>query len=187
MGITASSISNTRTAKQIKNALDNDSTLYAFPDEPFYAWDHVRCYNLDHPTTPFCVTYPKTAQQISTIVKIAAGSGLKVQAKSGGHSYCNFSSPDGGVVVDLQHFQGFKMDPETFVCDVGAGTLLEDLDKKLFANHKRAMAHGVCPQVGIGGHATIGGLGPSSRKYGAALDHIEAGVPTSSTLRSLSS
>jgi FAD/FMN-containing dehydrogenase len=35
------------------------------------------------------------------------------------------------------------------------------------------MAHGTCPQVGIGGHATIGGLGPSSRMWGAALDHIE--------------
>ena len=35
------------------------------------------------------------------------------------------------------------------------------------------MAHGTCPQVGIGGHATIGGLGPSSRLWGAALDHIE--------------
>ena len=27
-------------------------------------------------------------------------------------------------------------------------------------------------QVGIGGHATIGGLGPPSRMWGAALDHI---------------
>jgi hypothetical protein len=35
------------------------------------------------------------------------------------------------------------------------------------------MAHGTCPQVGIGGHATIGGLGPSSRLWGTALDHIE--------------
>jgi FAD/FMN-containing dehydrogenase len=30
-----------------------------------------------------------------------------------------------------------------------------------------------CPQVGIGGHATIGGLGPTSRQWGTALDHIE--------------
>lgn len=35
------------------------------------------------------------------------------------------------------------------------------------------MAHGTCPQVGLGGHATIGGLGPTSRQWGAALDHIE--------------
>ncbi|RYF03867.1 MAG: FAD-binding protein, partial [Oxalobacteraceae bacterium] len=37
----------------------------------------------------------------------------------------------------------------------------------------RAMAHGTCPQVGIGGHATIGGLGPTSRMWGSSLDHVE--------------
>jgi FAD/FMN-containing dehydrogenase len=36
----------------------------------------------------------------------------------------------------------------------------------------RAMPHGTCPQVGLGGHATIGGLGPSSRLWGTALDQI---------------
>ena len=35
------------------------------------------------------------------------------------------------------------------------------------------MAHDTCPQVGIGGHATIGGLGPTSRMWGSALDHVE--------------
>lgn len=174
MGAIQSSFSNTKVARQIKQAL-GEPTLYAFADEPFYAWQHVKCYNLDHVTTPYCVTYPKTSAQVAKLVKIAADAGLKVQAKSGGHSYCNFSSPDGGMVIDLKHFQAFKMDPETFVCDVGAGTLLGDLDERLHKQGKRAIAHGVCPQVGIGGHATIGGLGPSSRKFGAALDHIEAG------------
>lgn len=175
MGIVPSRVSTNKVARQIKQAL-GDSDLYAFPDEPFYSWKHVRCYNQDLITIPFCVTYPKTSQQVSRLIKIAAENGLKVQAKSGGHSYCNFSSPKGGMVIDLWYFQQFKMDPETFVCDVGAGTLLRSLDEKLFANHKRAMAHGICPQVGIGGHATIGGLGPSSRKYGSALDHVESGI-----------
>lgn len=34
------------------------------------------------------------------------------------------------------------------------------------------MSHGTCPEVGSGGHFTIGGLGPTSRQFGAALDHI---------------
>ncbi len=34
------------------------------------------------------------------------------------------------------------------------------------------MAHGTCPSIGIGGHATIGGLGPTSRMWGMALDHV---------------
>lgn len=34
------------------------------------------------------------------------------------------------------------------------------------------MSHGICPQVGSGGHFTIGGLGPTSRQFGASIDHV---------------
>lgn len=80
---------------------------------------------------------------------------------------------DGAVVIDLKHFQNFSLDPETFRATLGGGTLLGNLTKRMHEAGHRAMAHGTCPQVGIGGHATIGGLGPSSRLWGAALDHIE--------------
>lgn len=98
-----------------------------------------------------------------------------MQARSGGHSYANYSlgGIDGAVVVDLKHFQQFSMDQTTWRATVGAGTLLGYLTVRMYQADRRAMAHGTCPQVGIGGHATIGGLGPSSRLFGAALDHIE--------------
>jgi FAD/FMN-containing dehydrogenase len=159
--------------KAVASALGNDDELYAFPSEPLYETDHVKLYNLDHPTTPLAVVYPKTASEISSIVKLAAANNLKVQGKSGGHSYGNFCDPNGGIIVDLKHFQKFEIDTKTWFCKVGAGTLLGDLTKRMYEPHRRAMAHGTCPQVGIGGHATIGGLGPSSRLWGAALDHIE--------------
>lgn len=65
------------------------------------------------------------------------------------------------------------MDRSTWKATIGGGTLLRDVTKRLHENGNRAMAHGTCPQVGIGGHATIGGLGPSSRMWGSALDHVE--------------
>jgi len=64
------------------------------------------------------------------------------------------------------------MDRSTWRASIGGGTLLGDVTKRLHENGGRAMAHGTCPQVGIGGHATIGGLGPSSRLWGSALDHV---------------
>jgi hypothetical protein len=65
------------------------------------------------------------------------------------------------------------MDEKTWRATVGAGTLLGDVTKRMHDAGGRAMAHGTCPQVGIGGHATIGGLGPTSRQWGACLDHVE--------------
>jgi hypothetical protein len=76
------------------------------------------------------------------------------------------------VVIDLKNFQQFSIDKSTWHARFGAGHLLGDVTKKLVDNDNRAMAHGTCPQVGIGGHATIGGLGPASRMWGSALDHV---------------
>lgn len=79
---------------------------------------------------------------------------------------------DGAVVVDLKSFQQFSVDPDTHIATIGAGTLLGDLQSRLDHGGGRAVAHGTCPQVGMGGHFTIGGLGPTSREWGMALDHV---------------
>ena len=79
---------------------------------------------------------------------------------------------DGEVVVDMKNFQQFAMDPVAHHAVVGAGTLLGDVTDRLKNHGNRAMAHGTCPQVGSGGHFTIGGLGPTSRQWGSSLDHI---------------
>lgn len=161
-----------RFKKAVAEALDQDDSLYAFPNERFYDKDHVRRYNLDIKTEPVVVVYPRTTEQVSRLIKLAGEYGLKAQAKSGGHSYANFNAPDGGMLINLKHFQKFEMNTSSWQATVGAGTRLGELTKRLYEPHRRAMAHGTCPGVGVGGHATIGGLGPSSRQWGATLDHV---------------
>jgi hypothetical protein len=72
----------------------------------------------------------------------------------------------------MKHFQQFSMDKSTWIATIGAGTLLDDVTKRLDHEGGRAIAHGICPQVGAGGHLTIGGFGPMSRMWGTALDHV---------------
>jgi hypothetical protein len=136
-------------------------------------------YNTAIPVIPAAVTRPTTPEDISKIIKCAVASAVKVQPRSGGHSYANYclGGEDNAVVVDMVNFQQFKMDNSTMQATIGAGTLLGDVTKRLHNAGGRAIAHGTCPQVGIGGHATIGGLGPTSRMWGATLDHVvEVGV-----------
>ena len=73
----------------------------------------------------------------------------------------------------MKHFQQFDMDNLTWIATIGAGTSLGDLTKRLHDSGGRAMAHGSCPHVAAGGHFSIGGLGPLSRQWGTALDHVE--------------
>ncbi|KAF2459934.1 hypothetical protein BDY21DRAFT_281402 [Lineolata rhizophorae] len=156
------------------DAVGGNEDLVAFPDKPLYQLTDVKPYNLDIPVEPAAVTYPETSQHVADIIKCASEADVKVQARSGGHSYANYGlgGVDGAVVVDMKNFQHFEMDTDSWEATIGSGTLLGDVTERLHDAGGRAMAHGTCPQVGIGGHATIGGLGPSSRMWGAALDHI---------------
>ncbi|RMZ68966.1 glucooligosaccharide oxidase [Pyrenophora seminiperda CCB06] len=153
----------------------NDPGNVAFHDKFAFQLRDVRPYNLDYPVKPTAVTYPESAQQIAEIVKCARTYNLKVQPRSGGHSYANYGigGEDGAIVVDMGKFQQFSIDNSTWQATIGAGTLLGDVTKRLHDNGNRAMTHGTSPQIGIGGHATIGGLGPTARMWGTSLDHVE--------------
>ncbi|KAI0539011.1 hypothetical protein GGR58DRAFT_466292 [Xylaria digitata] len=157
------------------NAVCNGRTdCVAYPNNPLYQISWVNRYNLDLPVTPIAVTRPQTAQDVSGFVKCAATNNVKVQPRSGGHSYANYGlgGQDGELVIDLLKLQEFSIDTKTWQATIGGGTKLADVTKKLHNNGKRAISHGTCPGVGIGGHATIGGLGPSSRMWGSCLDHV---------------
>ncbi|KAL2813949.1 hypothetical protein BDW59DRAFT_154558 [Aspergillus cavernicola] len=150
-------------------AVGGNSSLVTYPSS-------VAGFNLNIPLDPAAVTYPTTADQVSSIVKCAVQHDKKVQAHGGGHSYGNhgYGGVDGELVVDVQNFQQFSVDSSTGIATVGAGYHLGDVTTLLYDAGELAFAHGSCPSVGVGGHATVGGVGPTSRLYGTALDHIES-------------
>ncbi|RFU76667.1 fad-binding, type 2 [Trichoderma arundinaceum] len=137
------------------------------------AWNKL--YNLALDQYPQIVIRPNTAAEVSQAVKCANTNGYKVQARSGGHSYGNFAqsaAETNGMMIDLVNLKNFQMNNDTWQASVGSGYRLDGLDKLLHENGARAISHGTCPGVGVGGHATVGGLGPSSRMWGSALDHV---------------
>lgn len=137
----------------------------------------VQPFNLRLPYTPAVVVLPTTTQHVSDAVLCAGQNGVKVQAKSGGHSYASFSSggQSGSMIIDLRSFQDISLDANG-IAKVGAGVRLGNLALGIYNTNdaKRALPHGTCPGVGLGGHATHGGFGYSSRHWGLTLDTITA-------------
>lgn len=135
--------------------------------------DLVTSYNIRLQYDPVVIIIPDTPRQVSDSVVCASLNGIKVQAKSGGHSYASTSSGgrDGSMVVDLRRFQNVTIDEGTGVASVGGGLRLGNMALAL-NNKGRALAHGTCAGVGIGGHFTLGGYGYTSRAWGMALDQI---------------
>ncbi|KAK7524229.1 hypothetical protein IWZ03DRAFT_322269 [Phyllosticta citriasiana] len=159
----------------LNEAVGGDKDRAHFPDEILYQLRDVKPLNLDIPVTPAAVTYPKATEEVAEVVRCAVRYKRKVQARSGGHSYGNYCLGGTGstaVVVDLTYFQKFEIDRNSWIATIGAGTLLENSEKQLHENGNRIISQGVAPQVGLGGHASIGGLGPLGRQLGAAADQV---------------
>ncbi|KAL8666231.1 MAG: hypothetical protein Q9168_007528, partial [Polycauliona sp. 1 TL-2023] len=75
------------------------------------------------------------------------------------------------MVISLQAFQNVAVDSKS-VASVGGGARLGNIATAIYNQGKRALPHGVCPGVGIGGHASHGGYWYSSRRWGLTLDTI---------------
>ncbi|TAQ87865.1 hypothetical protein B7494_g3829 [Chlorociboria aeruginascens] len=136
----------------------------------------VTPYNLRLFWEPVAISLPVTEQHISDSITCASQYKIKVQAKSGGHSYASYSNggQNGSLIVNLQTFQSVSVDAKSGIAKVGGGTRIGNLAIQVFAQGNRALPHGTGPAVGVGGHFTHGGYGYSSRLWGLALDSIVA-------------
>lgn len=93
-------------------------------------------------------------------------------------------------MIDLRNFQNITVDSKSGTAVIEAGARLGDIVSALVA-HGRALPHGTCPYVGIGGHSgrihffrhivcsslitlssAYGGFGFTSRLWGLTLDTI---------------
>ncbi|KJA13767.1 Glucooligosaccharide oxidase [Hypholoma sublateritium FD-334 SS-4] len=124
---------------------------------------------------PSAIFFPITAQDVSSAIKLAVKYNHQVVARSGGHSYIanGLGGKNGSFVVDMSNFNTVSLDTSTNIATIGPGNRLGDVALAL-NNNGRAMPHGTCPYVGIGGHSGHGGYGFTSRKWGLTLDTIVA-------------
>ncbi|KAI1644979.1 putative glucooligosaccharide oxidase [Daldinia loculata] len=143
-------------------------------DWPIYS----STYNLRLPVTPAVVVLPFIVKHISNAITLAGKHGFKVQARSGGHSYASYSNGgvDGSVVIDLGEvqFRSTSASGDLYCVIVGSGMRLGELAQTIDqrTGWKRALPHGTCASVGVGGHFTHGGYGFFSRAWGLAMDRI---------------
>jgi FAD/FMN-containing dehydrogenase len=91
---------------------------------------------------PAVVVLPTTEQHVQDAVSCAAQTGLKVQARSGGHGYASHSigGKDGSMNINLQGFQKIQLDEDTGVAEVGGGVRLGNLAGGLWED-RRVLSH----------------------------------------------
>lgn len=97
--------------------------------------------------TPIAWVVPSTVRHVQAAVRCGAELGVKVNPRSGGHSYASHSigGEDGHLVVDLKYFRETRVDPATNIATIGPGARLGNVALDLFAQGERALAFGLCP------------------------------------------
>jgi FAD/FMN-containing dehydrogenase len=119
---------------------------------------------------PAGVAYVAGPGDVATCLAFVRKFGVKVAARSGGHSYAGWSG-SAGLVVDVSRLASVHVPGAT--ATVGAGTRLIDFYNGLAAAG-RAVPGGSCPTVGIAGLTLGGGIGVTARAYGLTSDNLEA-------------
>ncbi|MFI7708570.1 FAD-binding oxidoreductase [Nonomuraea sp. NPDC049480] len=122
--------------------------------------------------SPAYVLRPKNVGDVQAGVGFAAGEGLSLSVRGGGHSFAGFGTSDDGVVIDLSKLVNVEViDKERHRVRIGGGATWGQVAAAL-APHGLAISSGDAKGVGVGGLTLTGGIGWKVRKYGLALDNV---------------
>jgi FAD/FMN-containing dehydrogenase len=123
---------------------------------------------------PAFVLRPQDVEDVRAAVRFAAGSGLALSVRGGGHGFPGFGTNDGGVVIDLRRLADVELlDQGRHLVRVGGGATWGEVTAAL-APLGLAISAGDTKGVGVGGLTLAGGIGWKVRRYGLAMDNVVA-------------
>lgn len=154
--------------KAFADQLSGDVVL---PDDPTYDTLRGIVYRTG---SPALIVRPRTTSDIAAAIRFAAESQLKLSVRSGGHGMAALATNDGGMVIDMAHFNTVELlDASQRIVRVGTGARWGDVAQAL-AQHGLALSSGDTSSVGVGGLTLGGGIGWLVRKYGLTIDSLVA-------------
>ncbi|EFQ32572.1 FAD binding domain-containing protein [Colletotrichum graminicola M1.001] len=121
---------------------------------------------------PGCIFYPKSAEEVSSIVKTLQDNDEQFAVKSGGHNPNNYyASVKDGPLISTKKLNQVVYDNSTNTVSVGPGNRWEDVHAALDGTGVTVVG-GRIGNVGVGGYLLGGGLSFLSTQYGWAANNI---------------
>jgi len=145
--------------------LSLSGTVFAPDSDGFAA--AVGAYAADPPAA---VVRAASEADVVAAVRFAAGSGLGVAVRSGGHGGPMYSPGSGRLLIDLAELNTVTID-EAGVATIGPGAVWADVAAAL-APTGFAITSGDTAGVGVGGLALGGGIGWLVRRDGLTIDNL---------------
>jgi glycolate oxidase len=156
--------------RELKTIVGSDA-LFIDPEE-------LSCYSYDGTGRiflPECVAFPESAEQVSSILKLANQHGFPVVPRGAGSGMTGGSLPvRGGLVLVTSRMNRIReIDPDNMIAIVEPGVITGDLQEEL---KKFNLMYPPDPAslkfCSIGGNAAECAGGPSAVKYGVTRDYV---------------
>ena len=137
-------------------------------------WDDaVLVWNGMVAKVPAFVLQPASAADVAAAVGFAGDHGLLLSVKGGGHNMAGTAIAERGLTLDMSRMRDVTVDPSARLAQVGAGCLLQDVDRATQAHGLATPLGSFNSEVGVAGLTLGGGLGYLTRRFGWTADNLE--------------
>lgn len=133
--------------------------------------DAIRIWNGMIHKRPALVVQPASPSDVAACADLAREHRILLSVKGGGHNIAGTALADGGLTLDMARFKDVAVDPEARTVRVGAGCLLQDVDRAT-QEHGLATVLGFVSETGVAGLTLGGGFGYLTRRFGFAVDNL---------------
>jgi FAD binding domain/Berberine and berberine like len=137
-------------------------------------WNVERAvFNILVDQQPAGIAVPRSADDVSDVVRSAAADGKRIAAQRTGHNAAPLGSLANTVLLRTAGLGGVQIDADAGTARVGAGALWGDLVSQA-SEQGLAALHGSAPNVSIAGYTLGGGVSFYARKHGLACNWVTA-------------
>ncbi len=128
-------------------------------------------YNATIDKRPALIARCGDVADVIAAVNFARDQRLTLAVRGGGHNGPGLGTCDGGLVIDLSHMKGIRIDPAARTARIEGGCTWGDVDH---ATHPFGLAtpSGFISTTGVGGLTLGGGIGYLTRTHGLTIDNL---------------
>ena len=139
-----------------------------------YDWEQIGDPGI-RPRYPFKIYLPQTAAAVIAAIKETRQLGQQLVIRSKGHSSNDLVFNEGGSVLCTAMMNKIlHLDEESLSVTVQAGAITAELDEHLLARGFGLPVLGDHNDITAGGFASVGGISPTSIRYGMFVDNVLA-------------
>jgi hypothetical protein len=138
------------------------------PEDAGYAAE-IAGFNTAVTHTPALVVAATSAEDVVEAVRVAHELGLRLSVQGAGHG--GLEPVRGGVLISTRRLDQVRVDPESRLATVGAGTRWSQVVRAA-SEHGLAPVCGSSTDVGVVGYLLGGGVGPLARSHGVSSDYV---------------